>query len=81
MGVQPNCNVVAQQQFKDNVMLPAKGPSPETTMYKVCRTLQEAWSLDVLCPYRDKKCKKGIVLDRANRKTFVVQLALVAHKL
>ena len=38
-------------------MVAAKGPNPETTMYQVCLTLEEAWSLDVLCPCRDKNPK------------------------
>ena len=50
----PCGNVVALQQFRDNVMVAAKGPRPQTTMYTVCLTLQSAWKLDVLCPCRDK---------------------------
>ena len=35
-------------------MVAAKGPTPHTTMYKVCRTMEDIWDLQVLCPCRDK---------------------------
>ena len=38
----PRGNVVALQKFRDNVMVAAKGPTPHTTMYTVCMTLQSA---------------------------------------
>ena len=50
----PCGNVVALRQFRDNVMVAAKGPAPHTTMYTVCHTLEAAWGLDVQCPCRDK---------------------------
>ena len=35
-------------------MVAAKGPSPHTTMYPVCMTMEAVWNLRVLCPCRDK---------------------------
>ena len=50
----PDGNTVALQQFRDNVMVAAKGPAPHLAMYPVCQALEQAWNLHVLCPCRDK---------------------------
>ena len=47
-------DIIALQQFRDNVMVAAKGPTPRTTMYTVCCTMESIWGLWVLCPCRDK---------------------------
>ena len=47
-------NVVALRQFRDNLMVAAKGPSPHTTMYPMCMTMEAVWNLRVLCPCRNK---------------------------
>ena len=44
----------AIRQFRDNLMLAAKGPSPQSTMYPVCMAMEDIWNLRVLCPCRDK---------------------------
>ena len=62
-------DVVALQQFHDNLMVAAKGPTPHSAMYTVCKTMQSIWGLKVLCPCRDKnpdlvchgKCMTSIV--------------------
>ena len=46
----PDGNMVALQQFRDNVMVAAKGPAPNLAMYPVCQALEGAWNLHVLCP-------------------------------
>ena len=50
----PAGDTVALQQFRDNLMVAAKGPTPHTTMYAVCTTMESIWDLRVLCPCRDK---------------------------
>ena len=35
-------------------MVATKGPTPRTTMYMVCKTMESIWDLEVLCPCRDK---------------------------
>ena len=50
----PDKNVVALRQFRDNLMVAAKGPSPQSTMYPVCMAMEDIWNLRVLCPCRDK---------------------------
>ena len=35
-------------------MVAAKGPSPRTAIYPVCKTIESVWNLRVLCPCRDK---------------------------
>ena len=43
-------DVVALQQFRDNLMVAAKGPEPHTTMYTVCKTMEGILDLRVPCP-------------------------------
>ena len=45
-------NVVAVQQFRDNVMVATKGRAPHETMYQVCLTSDAIWDLRVLCTTR-----------------------------
>ena len=47
-------DIVALQQFRDNRMVVAKGPTPRTAMYTVCCTMESIWGLRVVCPCRDK---------------------------
>ena len=47
-------DIVALQQFRDNLMVAAKGPTAKTAMYTVCQTMESIWGLHVLCPCRDK---------------------------
>ena len=50
-----NCgDIVALQQFRDNLMVAAKGPTPKTAMYTVCCTMESIWGLRVVCPCLDK---------------------------
>ena len=48
------CNMVALQQLQNNVIGAAQCPAPDQTMFRVCRTLEAAWDLHVLCPCRDE---------------------------
>ena len=50
----PSGNMVALRQFRDNLLVAAKGPSPQTAMYPVCMTMESIWNLRVLYPCRDK---------------------------
>ena len=47
-------DIVALQQFRDNLMVATKGPTPKTAMYTVCRTMESIRGSRVLCPCRDK---------------------------
>ena len=38
--VLPSGDTVALQQFRDNFMVAAKGPTPHSTMYVVCQTME-----------------------------------------
>ena len=50
----PLGNLVALQQFSDNVMVAPKAPTPHETIYQVCLALESIWNLRVLCPDCDK---------------------------
>ena len=45
----PRGNVLSLAQFRDNVLVGAKGPTACHEMQHVCHTLIELWSLAVLC--------------------------------
>ena len=45
----PRGNVLSLAQFRDNVLVGAKGPTARHEMQHVCHTLTEVWSLPVLC--------------------------------
>ena len=47
-------DIVALQQFRDNLIVASKGPTPRGAMYTVCKTMESIWGLKVLCPCRDK---------------------------
>ena len=47
-------DIVALQQFRDNLMVAAKGTTAKNAMYTVRQTMQSIWGLHVLCPHRDK---------------------------
>ena len=47
-------DIVALQQFHDNLMVASKGPTPRGAMYTVCKTMESIWGLKVLCPCCDK---------------------------
>ena len=47
-------DIVALQQFHDNLMVASKGPMPRGAMFTVCKTMESIWGLKVLCPCRDK---------------------------
>ena len=42
--------VIALAQFRDNILVAAKGPGTSWAMTDVCKLLQHVWSLRVLCP-------------------------------
>ena len=42
-------NTLSLAQFRDNVLVGAKGPTAQTEMQHVCDTLSEVWELPVLC--------------------------------
>ena len=43
--------VIALAQFRDNILVAAKGAGSSWAMQDVCGLLQQVWSLRVLCPY------------------------------
>ena len=45
----PRGNTVHLAQFRDNILVGARGPSPTHEMQSVCDTLSEVWNLPVLC--------------------------------
>ena len=45
----PRGNVLSLAQFRDNVLVGAKGPTARHEMQHVCHTLTKVWSLPVLC--------------------------------
>ena len=45
----PRGNTVSLAQFRDNILVGARGPSPAHEMQNVCDTLSEVWDLPVLC--------------------------------
>ena len=45
----PRGNTVSLAQFRDNILVGARGPSPAHEMQSVCDTLSEVWDLLVLC--------------------------------
>ena len=45
----PRGNVLSLAQFRDNVLVGAKGPTARSEMQQVCDTLSAVWSLPVLC--------------------------------
>ena len=45
----PRGNTISLAQFRDNVLLGARGPTASTEMQHVCDVLSETWSLPVLC--------------------------------
>ena len=60
--------VIALAQFKDNILVSAKGPGASWAMSDVCLLVQHAWSLRVLCPCINDHvsdcyvlCDRGIV--------------------
>ena len=46
----PTGNTLSLSQFRDNVMVAARGPTAKHTMKSVTDTLTEIWDLPVLCP-------------------------------
>ena len=46
-------DLIALQQFHDNLMVAAKGPIPHSTMYTVCHAMESVWDLKALCPCRN----------------------------
>ena len=42
-------NTLSLAQFRDNILVGAKGPTAQTEMQHVCDTLYEVWNLPVLC--------------------------------
>ena len=50
----PSGNIVALRKFRDNLLVAAKGLTPQTGMYPVCMTMESFWNLQVLFPCRDK---------------------------
>ena len=45
-----SCDRVGSVQFRDNILVAAKGPGASFAMSDVCLILQHAWSARVLCP-------------------------------
>ena len=43
------------QKFRDNLMVAAKGCTPQSTMYVVCQTMESIWDPRVLCRCHDKE--------------------------
>ena len=64
----PSGDMVALQQFRDNLMVASKGPTPHSTMYPVCMTMESIWNLRVLCLCRDKDpevvCRSACMTNR-----------------
>ena len=46
----PTGNTLSLSQFRNNVMVVARGPTAKSTMKSVTDTLTEIWDLPVLCP-------------------------------
>ena len=46
--------VLALQQFRDNLVVAAKGPNAKDSMSLVCTVMQSIWNLKVVCECRDK---------------------------
>jgi hypothetical protein len=45
----PRGNTISLAQFRDNVVVGARGPTAKSEMQQVCNTLSEVWTLPVLC--------------------------------
>ena len=45
----PQGNVISLSQFRDNVLVGAKGPTAQAEMQTVCHTLSAVWDLPLLC--------------------------------
>ena len=45
----PRGNTISLAQFRNNVVVGARGPTAKSEMQQVCNTLSEVWTLPVLC--------------------------------
>ena len=50
----PGNDVVGLRQFRDNLMVASKDPTPHSAMYVVCMSMESIWNLRVLCRCREK---------------------------
>ena len=64
-------------QFRDNILVGARGPSPTHEMQSVCDTLSEVWNLPVLCDCmtEDRRvCQRTCTSPSLTAMGFTVQL-------
>ena len=72
----PRGNVLSLAQFRDNVLVGAKGPTARSQMQQVCDTLSAVWSLPVLCDYMtedNQVCLQTCMSDTVTAMGFTIQ--------